>query len=358
MQIVKYPSSTQPKPSNNWKTEPKGKNFHLNQDTKENFSVPNNMIENPDKSVQNSKPCKTILFDICKLCLIQQTLISLTCRHSSCQKCMKNEFLKQKNLILEGKVRCWACLDYVDFNLVYFAFGGTAEVQFLKLQMNYKVQIPRYQCEICYFDFSVEEFITLDCEHRFCRTCIVLHISSLVIEKKVSRSDFCCPKCNEYISPHIIRAQCSDEIYKKYNNAFFDVYQPENSSISAKKCPFCECLLEFDKSITKITCVKCKKSFCVYCSENHKSEICEKQNLENLKNQDLRIKSCPRCKEIVEKDEGCNFVQCPWPACHKFSFCYLCLKPLTPNEHYSHFPDGAYVDNCLTLNQINSLNNK
>ena len=324
----------------------------MNQETKQKFFKSNNLNTDPVKLIQNStnqKPQDTILYEFCKNCLTRQTLISLACRHKFCQKCMKNEFLKQTDLILKGKIRCWVCLYYLDFNLVYFALGGTANVRALKEQMNYDFQIPMYQCEICYSNFLIEEFITLDCEHKFCKACIVQHINILVTEKKVSRSDLCCPKCNEYISPYIIKAQCSEEVYEKYNNAFFDVYQPENSSITAKKCPFCGYLLEFDRSITKIKCGKCNKKFCIYCSENHFSKTCDKKNQQDFKNQNFEIKSCPKCKEIVEKDLGCNFVQCPWPACHKFSFCYLCLKPLTKEEHYSHFPDGAYVDNCKTL---------
>jgi hypothetical protein len=40
-------------------------------------------------------------------------------------------------------------------------------------------------------------------------------------------------------------------------------------------------------------------------------------------------KQCPKCKQFVEKDSGCNFIKCRWPGCTDSYFCFLCGIGLT-----------------------------
>lgn len=355
MKIRQYPAQS---PNNSKGTNKK------NIEEKENVHDDDRIIANDSQKNRNLNPnaakgnLNSLLrinqseTHICMHCLTQQVLINLSCQHKFCKNCIEYEFLKQKLLISEGKIRCWVCFSYLDYNLVYFALGGTKNVQILKSKLSKNLAIPSFHCEICYAYLPIEQFITLDCNHRFCKLCLVQYISQLIIEKKINRLEFTCPACNEYISPYIIQAHCPSELFEKYNNSFFDVYLPEDSKNIVKKCHYCGYLLEFDSQITKIKCSKCKNKYCIYCNKNHWSDTCEMKKLEDLKKVDFRIKKCPKCQEIIEKEQGCNYVQCPWPACHRFSFCYLCLKPLSEEEHYSHFPDGAYVDNCKTLEKL------
>ena len=52
----------------------------------------------------------------------------------------------------------------------------------------------------------------------------------------------------------------------------------------------------------------------------------EALTLEFLNN---NCKKCPKCKTPIEKESGCNFMKCRWPACKDSYFCLLCEKALT-----------------------------
>ena len=64
----------------------------------------------------------------------------------------------------------------------------------------------------------------------------------------------------------------------------------------------------------------------------------EKKTRENQKKKedDLSLKflmenfkKCPKCKQLVEKISGCNFMKCSWPGCVNTYFCLICEKSLT-----------------------------
>lgn len=52
---------------------------------------------------------------------------------------------------------------------------------------------PIFDCKICFLEVKVEEGITLDCDHRFCRVCIGAHIKTLIDSSLVSEEQLKCP---------------------------------------------------------------------------------------------------------------------------------------------------------------------
>ena len=54
------------------------------------------------------------------------------------------------------------------------------------------------------------------------------------------------------------------------------------------------------------------------------------------------LRPCPECFAVGELKSGCKFVYC---TC-KNTFCYLCGRSLTEEQHYSHFQDGPYGTRC------------
>jgi hypothetical protein len=64
-------------------------------------------------------------------------------------------------------------------------------------------------------------------------------------------------------------------------------------------------------------------------------------------------KKCPKCKNFVLKDSGCNFIKCRWPGCKDSFFCYLCSSPLKSTQHYSHYKSsGPFGRTCNKLDNI------
>lgn len=72
--------------------------------------------------------------------------------------------------------------------------------------------------------------------------------------------------------------------------------------------------------------------------------------LEQLKKESRR---CPKCKNFVLKDSGCNFIKCRWPGCKDSYFCYLCSAVLKSTQHYSHYKiSGPFGRTCNKLDNI------
>jgi hypothetical protein len=55
------------------------------------------------------------------------------------------------------------------------------------------------------------------------------------------------------------------------------------------------------------------------------------------------LNKCPHCKALVLRYDGCKFMTCRCGS----SYCDLCAKPLTRDEHWSHFFGAPFGDKCL-----------
>jgi hypothetical protein len=55
------------------------------------------------------------------------------------------------------------------------------------------------------------------------------------------------------------------------------------------------------------------------------------------------LKKCPHCSEFIEKINGCNFITCNCDC----RFCFICLKILTAEDHYSHYKNSdPWTNGC------------
>jgi hypothetical protein len=177
-------------------------------------------------------------------------------------------------------------------------------------------QNETYDCEICFVDYPLSEFVTLPCNHKYCKHCIQ-HILKIKIEEKKVRN-IICPhdNCTSEISFAIIKEILTPEMFEKYDKALL-----ENTFINDKECIFCpvpDCgnPIYGVKSHPKIICRKCEQKICYNCKTVgwHKGD-CKKEE----EKQDDSIKTwmkesgakpCPNCKVPIEKNKGCNHIYC------------------------------------------------
>jgi hypothetical protein len=98
-----------------------------------------------------------------------------------------------------------------------------------------------------------------------------------------------------------------------------------------------------------LQCGKCHAKMCFPCGTAwHPGQTCDEASTASLQaflahtastsshgredgSHSLEIKSCPSCREGLQRDEGCNFVRCP--RC-RAEICWICLSPYT-EYHFS-----------------------
>lgn len=230
-------------------------------------------------------------------------------------------------------------------------------------------------CTICDNEKVIStSFITLDCDHRFCKECLVKLAETNIDELKCTEKDLICPECRKPISNIILEFILKKEKFAKYEDFVLHHIQSKiigNDEV-ALKCPNGNCVnffvIEKNSDITHHVCELCKLDFCVNgCKEAHRKKTC-KQYLEYLaelrrqeeerrlaeiqriaeeeKRQEELIKfnewkemndkadqqfnllvakeklrACPNCNVWVQKTQGCNHITCK--KCNH-QFCYIC----------------------------------
>lgn len=87
----------------------------------------------------------------------------------------------------------------------------------------------------------------------------------------------------------------------------------------------------------------CKFVFCFNCKEDwHQDFTCEQYQAWKIENSQeaqrydawkkKNTKECPKCKTPIEKNGGCNHIQCRAPGC-RHEFCWLCMAGFKGHVH-------------------------
>ena len=292
------------------------------------------------------------LTSLCPECKTFQYNIPLPCGHSFCRSCLKVHLLAQTSGNLSTSIACPSCFSELPQTFRYKVFG-IPQVMRIQRERGVVSEVSTFRCEVCLETVPVENGITLECDHRFCNKCLEMHMTELINENRVGDSEFCCPKCGGVINAEVVQGNLSKELNMKYLDFRTNHFKPDSEESVFKKCPFCPALMEISIFLKEIQCRGCKKIYCPQCNELHTGKKCRNKEIAESKVEGSENKKCPKCGEGIEKCEGCNFVECPWPACHKTFFCYICLKTLTRIQHYTHYTNsGPYGNTCNTLDGI------
>ena len=217
-----------------------------------------------------------------------------------------------------------------------------------------KIEIPKETldlfddpniCRICFSEkVNPNNISQISCGHFFCDSCIKTHITTKIINGKVLSIRCLMGGCPKKYSDEEIKANVTPEVFSKYKKFKNEQTKLNNPNKKYVNCPYpnCEELVEVVNSEEEF--VRCMNGhdFCYKCHQLgfHKKGKCQKENLILLqqikKGNDkngINYKQCPKCKVIIEKNEGCNQMHCI--NCG-FNFCWLCLKKYT-NDHYAMY---------------------
>ncbi|OMJ79297.1 hypothetical protein SteCoe_20719 [Stentor coeruleus] len=299
----------------------------------------------------------------CTECNTEPLEINLECECKLCLNCCKN--MIRDFLYKEDPTKDPVCDKHniiIPRMYVYQVFGG--QNFFIKEQtkaIDYLILSPKFVCEICLIEFSVNQSITMDCDHRFCYNCIKYYINTKMVDSS-SANKIGCPKCELPISYDTLKNNSDPDIFERYLKFSVMAYLPEDKEEVMKWCINCDFGCTISKDVVDFKCPNCHSEYCPKCNKKHFMSECE--NLRFIKsanelkamffeNDEFFINfmrdniKCPNCGEAIQKVSGCNFLTCVWPRCKGISFCAICNKILTKNQHYSHYKiSGPFGGTC------------
>ncbi|KAK5862621.1 hypothetical protein PBY51_017993 [Eleginops maclovinus] len=218
-------------------------------------------------------------------------------------------------------------------------------------------------CGICLSSINVfEEPVDMSCGHEFCRACWEGFLN-LKIQEGEAHNIFCPAfDCYQLVPVEVIESVVSREMDKRYLQFDIKAFVENNSAI--RWCPEagCERAVRLNNQgpgtsnsdslsfpLLRAPAVDCGKGhlFCWECQgEAHEPCDCETWKLWLHKVGEMRpeelagvteayedaanclwllsnSKACANCKSPIQKNEGCNHMQC---AKCKYDFCWICLE--------------------------------
>ena len=78
-------------------------------------------------------------------------------------------------------------------------------------------------CEICAYDCEIVDMITLECEHRFCKNCILKYLKMKLNEGLITENHMICPRegCKISINYNILKVNLPKDLFEKYDTLLF-----------------------------------------------------------------------------------------------------------------------------------------
>lgn len=203
-------------------------------------------------------------------------------------------------------------------------------------------------CLICFNNELLPTNSTkFPCSHQFCNKCISFYIKDKIDSSEI-KIKCLMAGCLYILSEEIIQQFIDDETFKKYIKFKKRAIFKENISNNLIPCiyPDCEEWVKYTEGDDINVQCSLGHKFCAKCKENqHPGKRCHFKEISNLINKKSRIKLCPNCNNLIEKNGGCNKIICP--LC-EYAFCWICLGKYT-NYHYYMFningcPGMKYTD--------------
>jgi len=188
-----------------------------------------------------------------------------------------------------------------------------------------------FKCRICCDDIDMKLSFSLGCDHKFCKPCYSEYLHNQIGDGPACIRSVCPEhKCFQAITKAIYCKFVTSESFKRY-----ETYVMRNfieTSKNMKYCPAAGCdKVAIGAGITTVRCL-CTNPFCFKCGEEaHEPCNCPQlaewaqkcQNESETANWILaHTKKCPKCNARIEKNQGCNHMNCK--LC-KYEFCWICM---------------------------------
>lgn len=230
---------------------------------------------------------------------------------------------------------------------------------------SYVKNADAFECPICFSQQGIGEGVSLkNCLHSFCIECLSETINHADDPTVICPYNSELGTCEFPIQEREIRALVSAEIYEKHLATGLKRAQTNLENVFHCKLPDCIGFVVTLPDNIAFICPVCQKVNCIPCKAIHEEKTCEQhqddlindqKNQQELKLTEEAVKKmiesgevsfnyskdefyfliyllqqamlCPNCDAVIQKDEGCDFVQCG--SC-KLGICYITKKPRIP----------------------------
>ena len=215
-------------------------------------------------------------------------------------------------------------------------------------------------CNICLFSIANPDELKLLCGHKFCIYCFTRYLSESLDEGPSSLQTMCpYPDCKFPIPSSLFQRLLTPPQYQKYMAFLLLSYSTNHLQTQTqtqnplKFCPSSICqnaILLHDPSYSPEVVCTCGFTWCFNCTqESHRPLSCdmlrqwEKRVLNDKSDSWIleNTKSCPKCKNFIEKNLGCLHMTCKC----RHEFCWLCLGD------WANHGGGYYVCNKFNENK-------
>uniref|UniRef100_A0A8C1BMV0 RBR-type E3 ubiquitin transferase n=2 Tax=Cyprinus carpio TaxID=7962 RepID=A0A8C1BMV0_CYPCA len=215
------------------------------------------------------------------------------------------------------------------------------------------------QCGVCLQLVRRDALLSLPCQHSFCKTCWEQHCTVLVkdgvgVEISCMAQDCSLRMPDDFVLPLLP----SEELKDKYRRYLFRDYV--ESHFQLQLCPGADCpiVIQVQKPrARRVQCSRCEEVFCFKCRQMyHAPTDCATirkwltkcaDDSETANYISAHTKDCPKCNICIEKNGGCNHMQCS--KC-KHDFCWMCLGDW--KTHGSEYYEcSRYKENPDIVNQ-------
>ncbi|XP_062543223.1 potential E3 ubiquitin-protein ligase ariadne-2-like [Armigeres subalbatus] len=189
-------------------------------------------------------------------------------------------------------------------------------------------------CPVCVTVQSMDKFHSLSCQHSFCRDCWAMHFE-IQISQGISTQIGCMEqRCDVRVPEDLVLNLLNRPILRdKYQQFAFADYVKSHPELRFCPGPNCQIIIRSaDISPKKATCKVCTSAFCFRCgTDYHAPTDCHiirkwltkcADDSETANYISAHTKDCPKCHICIEKNGGCNHMQCF--NC-KHDFCWMCL---------------------------------
>ncbi|WFD30423.1 RBR-type E3 ubiquitin transferase [Malassezia sp. CBS 17886] len=226
--------------------------------------------------------------------------------------------------------------------------------------------ISDFTCEVCFMqaeDYGgAIETVSLTCGHCYCKQCYQHYAEQKVREEGESGRIQCMnEQCNLIVDEGTMSKLLPPDTLNRYRVLLDRAYVDDNQSVRWCPAPDCELAVECHvtpkqlKSVIPSVRCGCGHWFCFGCGlAAHQPVICAIVKLWLKKCEDdsetvnwisANTKACPKCDSTIEKNGGCNHMNCR--KC-RHEFCWMCSGPWSEHGnswyHCNRYDEKAGTD--------------